>query len=238
MQKGAISSPKNLKYINFIFIIVINYTHEPFFFFFPFLLLGFWLWLQARKQPIIRASAQINGPNPSQSPILNLVSLFLNQLHWVENRESSIRSKPREKKIKNGGRTITRARSSVHVSGWYHRVGSFRGWPHRIKTLSEPDRDLQSPGGSGERLFCHLRELRFSLRFASFSSLWGINFSFLFGSQECVGNRVVKKKEISLLFEFSFVSGFSLVAEKRRKRKRHQILNLALFEFVWRSFVL
>ena len=70
-----------------------------FFFLFPFLLLGFWLWLQARKQLIIRASAQINGPNPSQTTILNLVSLFLNQLHWVENRESSIRSKPREKKM-------------------------------------------------------------------------------------------------------------------------------------------
>ena len=34
-----------------------------------------------------------------------------------------------------------------------------------------------------------------------------------------MGNRVVKKKEISLLFEFSFVSGFSLVAEKMKEKK-------------------
>jgi hypothetical protein len=34
-----------------------------------------------------------------------------------------------------------------------------------------------------------------------------------------VGNRVVKKKEISLLFEFSFVSGFCLVAEKMKEKK-------------------
>ena len=30
---------------------------------------------------------------------------------------------------------------------------------------------------------------------------------------------MVKKKEISLLFEFSFVSGFSLVAEKMKEKK-------------------
>ena len=87
-----------------------------------------------------------------------------------------------KKKKKNGARTTTTTtgRTTVHVSWSKHGVGSYRGWSHRIKTLSEPDRYLESPRGGGERLFGHRRELRFSLRFSSFSSIWGTSTFFLF----------------------------------------------------------
>lgn len=62
-------------------------------------------------------------------------------------------------------------RFAVHVS--WNRVWSIRGWPCGIHTRSQPGRDLQSPRSRGERLCGHCRELHFTFRFSSFSSLWG-----------------------------------------------------------------
>ena len=118
--------------------------------------------------------------------------------------------------------------SNVHVSGWNHRVRSFRGWLHWIKTFSEPDRGLQSLEVVERDSFAISKS--FAFFFASLLLALSEVLIFIFYLDVENVWEIESKRKRKLVYYLSFLLfriSVSLL-RKWRKRKIHQIFKFWL----------